>query len=379
MIEKVIALRQELHKYPEVSNKEYKTAERIEQFISSYAPSEIINLSKTGKAFVFNGKKQGKTIVFRAELDALPIMENSTRSYSSVHKNVAHVCGHDGHMSILAGLAYKISKNPPKRGKAVLLFQPAEEVEQGAKDIVEDKKFKKLQPDYIFALHNIPGVSKHKIVLKKGCFTAASKGMTVKLYGKTSHAAEPEKGISPANAISLIIKKLDELTKEKTLFNDVILATVIHVQLGEISFGTSPGYAEIRITLRSFENNDMTLLTDHIEKIIHEISTNERLKNEIFYSEDFPATNNDIECLNYVEKSAKENQLEIETKKHPFKWSEDFGYYSQLYQTCLFGLGSGKSQPALHNQNYDFPDDIIETGINVFFNIYKRINVQNDR
>ncbi len=379
MIPKIIELRHQLHQNPEVSNNEFNTSERIVNFVKPFLPNEIIHLGKTAKAFVFKGKEAGKTVIFRAELDALPIEEKSSLAYASANQNVSHVCGHDGHMAILAGLAQKIANEAPKYGKVVLLFQAAEEVEQGAREVIEDPKFKELEADYIFALHNIPGIEKHTIVLKSGSFSAASKGMTVKLFGKTAHAAEPENGISPANAISKIINQLHELKENKSLFNDLALLTIIHIQLGEISFGTSPGYAEMRVTLRSFENKDMDILSAHAEKIINEISKAENLDCSISYSEEFPASVNKDECLNYVEESARQHNLTIEIIEKPFKWSEDFGYYSQDYKSCLFGLGSGISQPPLHNPHYDFPDEIIESGINIFYSIYKKINLQNDR
>ena len=372
MNQDIIVLRREIHKHPEVSNAEYNTSERIINFIKKYNPDEIIKLGETGIAFAFNGKKKGKTVVFRSELDALPIQEKSGVEYTSINDHIAHSCGHDGHMAILSGLAQKISENRPTKGRVILLFQPAEEVEQGARDVVENQKFKKLKPDYIFALHNVPGFEKHKIVLKKGSFASASKGMAFKLSGKTSHAAEPENGISPADAISQIIKKLHELGDNKELFKDFVLLTIIHIQLGEISFGTSPGYAELRITLRAFENEDMELLTDNCEKIIKKISKAEKLSCEISYSEAFPATVNNDACVGIVEQSAKQIDLDIQNIEKPFKWSEDFGYFTEKYDACYFGLGSGKDQPQLHNPDFDFPDDIIETGINLFYAIYKK-------
>ncbi len=379
MNRKIIKLRQELHKHPEVSNKEYNTSERIINYVKKFNPDELIKLGETGVAFVFNGKEQGKTVVFRAELDALPIREMSGLKYSSVNDHIAHSCGHDGHMAILTGLAQRVSENRPARGRVVLLFQPAEEVEQGARDVVENQKFINFKPDYLFALHNVPGFEKHQIILKKGSFASASKGMTIKLRGKTAHAAEPQNGISPANAISEIIKKLHELGANKTPFKDFVLLTIIHIQLGEISFGTSPGYAEIRVTLRAFENEDMDLLTRSCEKLITEISKAEKLACEFLYSEAFPATVNNDECVRIVERSAKHLGLTIENIEKPFKWSEDFGYFTQKYDACYFGLGSGKNQPPLHNPDFDFPDEIIETGINIFNSIYKNTNFKNDK
>lgn len=373
MNEKIVRLRQELHKHPEISNDEFDTSERIINHVKQYKPDETIKLGETGVAFAFNGKEKGKTLVFRAELDALPIQEKSGLEYASINEHIAHSCGHDGHMAILTGLIQKVAENRPKRGRVVMLFQPAEEVEQGARDVVENPIFINMKPDYMFALHNVPGFEKNKIVLKNGSFASASKGMTICLTGKTAHAAEPQNGISPADAIAEIIQKLHALREDKTLFTDFILLTIIHIQMGEISFGTSPGYAELRVTLRAFENDDMEVLTDSCEKIMREISKAEKLDCTISYNEAFPATMNSDVCVGMVEHAAKQSDLDIQRIEKPFKWSEDFGYFSEKYDACYFGLGSGKDQPPLHNPDFDFPDDIIESGANLFYAIYTKL------
>lgn len=377
MNKEIINTRHLLHKNPELSNQEFNTSLIISEFLNNLKPDKVIEISKTGKLFIFDSGNAGNTSVFRADMDALPIQEENNMDYQSQTKGVAHSCGHDGHMAIVLGLAQKISLNRPETGKVVLLFQPAEESEQGAMDIVNDSKFKELKADYIFGLHNIPKEEKHKIIVKEGSFAAASKGMTIKLFGKSSHAAEPEKGISPADAISKIINELHHLRDEKTIFSDLILLTIINIKLGEIAFGTSPGYAEIRITLRAFEDTDMTILSNQTENIINTIAKQEQLKVEINYSEVFPATVNNSECLDFVIKSAKINKYKLEAIDKPFKWSEDFGYYSEKYKTAFFGLGSGTNQPALHNSDYNFPDEILETGTNLFYEIYKSINLKN--
>lgn len=374
MNEELIKIRQLLHQNPELANQEFETSKRISNFMDKYHPDTAIDVSKTGKLFVFDSKQDGPTTVFRADMDALPIYEENNIEYTSLNKGVAHLCGHDGHMTIVLGLAKKISENRPLKGKVVLLFQPAEESEQGARDVVNSSEFKALNPDFIFGLHNIPKAPMHQILVKSGSFAAASKGMTIKLYGKSSHAAEPEKGISPASAIAKIIQKLHILRDDTSLFSDVILLTIINIKLGEIAFGTSPGYAEIRITLRSFKNEDMELLTNETAQIITEISKQEQLKIDIEYSEVFPATINNENCLNLIKQSAEINQYDLKEIENPFKWSEDFGYYSEKYHTGFFGLGSGIKQAALHNPDFDFPDEIIATGVNLFNQIYKSIH-----
>ncbi|WP_321280942.1 amidohydrolase [Marinifilum fragile] len=374
MNSKLIALRHQLHSQPELSNKEYKTAQTIVDFMVDYHPYEVIHLGDTGRAFVFKGAEEGKTTVFRAELDALPIEENTRVKYASIYNGVSHACGHDGHMTILAGMAQQLSANPPLKGKVILLFQPAEEVEQGAKDVLFHPKFADLKPDYMFALHNVPGQETNTILLRRGSFSAASKGMTIGLKGKTSHAAEPEKGRNPAIAISKISRELNDLLNNKALFTDHTLLTFIYIRMGEQSFGTSAGSGEMGVTLRSFENVDMMVLTQKSEEIVHRIAAEENLEYSIAYHEEFPATVNQDECVDMLQDLAEEHNLSYKYMDKPFKWSEDFGYFSQKYTCGFFGLGAGVDQAALHHPDYDFPDEIIETGLTIFTGLYQKIN-----
>jgi len=145
-IQDIIELRHNLHQHPEISNREKQTSARISEFVQRYHPDKTIDISHTGKAFVFEGKNPGPTVMFRAELDALPILEHTDVPYSSQNSGVSHACGHDGHMSMVAGLAPFIAENRPEKGRVVLLFQPAEEVEQGARDVVESAAFTDIAP-----------------------------------------------------------------------------------------------------------------------------------------------------------------------------------------------------------------------------------------
>ncbi len=371
----LISLRHHLHKNPELSGNENNTSDTIRKFVNKHAPSYMLNLGDTGLAFVFDSETPGETTMFRAELDALPITEQNNIEYESTHKGIAHLCGHDGHMTIVAGLAKELANNPPKKGKIVLLFQPAEETGEGAHAVIQDKKFNKIEPDYIFALHNIPGAALGNVLVKEDTFAAASKGMTIKLLGKTSHAAEPDKGISPTNAIADIIGEVNKIKSELLhIFSDKILLTIVNIQLGEIAFGTSPGYAEIRITLRAFNDPDLDSLTEMLETHIYKIAKTEQLNAEIIYSEVFPATTNSSICNDIIKNSAVAAGLKVEELKEPFNWSEDFGYFTQKIKGGFFGFGSGENQPALHNPNFDFPDELIEKGIKVFNEIIKQIH-----
>ena len=372
--EKLSQLRRQLHKHPELSGKERYTARTISNLFQSLTPDEIIyGLGGNGAAFIFNGNQPGKTILFRSELDALPIKEINTFDYHSEQEGVAHKCGHDGHMVILTGLAQKIAANLNFSGRVIFLFQPAEETGEGARLVLDDEKFKSIKPDYVFALHNLPGFSENKIIFREGVFTAASKGMVIKLPGKTSHAAEPEKGINPAKAVSKILEGLINIPSRENIFKDFTLITIVHTVLGEIAFGTSAGYAEIRATLRSFSNQDMEQLTRFAEELVHNICRGEKIVPEISYQEEFPACENHSYAVNVITEAAGKLGLETETIKIPFKWSEDFGWFLQQFPGAIFGLGAGKKHPALHNPDYDFPDMIISAGVEMFFEIAKQL------
>lgn len=374
-----VELRRKLHKHPDLSHKEHNTSQIIRQMLVSFKPDKLIDWGETGLLCVFSGKKPGLTVMFRAEMDGLPIEEKSDLEYKSESLGVSHVCGHDGHMVMLLGLVENLSFNRPVKGSVVILFQPAEEVGEGAAEFVIHPCFNKIKPDMVYALHNIPGEERNKIFVKSGNITAASKGLTLFLKGKTSHAAEPEKGVSPVNALSEIIRKMNKLQLEYNNSNANIWITIVHILLGENAFGTSPGDAEVRMTLRSFDNETMDRLCKQVKLVLKEVAQNEKLDYSISYSEIFPATFNNVDCVNVIKKAANMCKLEVESLSNPYRWSEDFGYLTQKVKGGFFGIGSGLSQPALHNPDYDFPDNILESGIDMFVAIARLSGVVYER
>ncbi|MBI9067361.1 MAG: amidohydrolase [Salinivirgaceae bacterium] len=373
-IKHLINFRQSLHQNPELSGNEEFTAEALKRTIIRFHPDDIIdNIGGYGVAFIFKAKADGPTIMFRAEMDALPIHELNDLDYASRADGVGHQCGHDGHMAIMVGIAERISKNRPTKGKIVLLFQPSEETGDGAQAVIDDPNFYRISPDLCFSMHNIPGFPEGSIILKNQTFTAASQGLIVKLNGKTSHAAEPEKGISPAIAMAKIIECIHEIPEKQYLFNDFVLATVVHARLGERTFGTAPGQAEILITLRSYDDADIDILIEHTKSAIHLISNHERLEVNISFTDIYPSTQNNPKLVSMVSDITKKLKYKLITLEKPFPWAEDFAQFSQKFKSVMFGLGAGEDHPKLHNADYNFPDEIIPYGINVYDEIYKEL------
>ncbi|MBC5991587.1 amidohydrolase [Pontibacter cellulosilyticus] len=367
----ICTFRQDLHKHPELSGNENLTAARIIKFLEKYKPDCIISgLGGTGVTAIFEGEiKDGPAILFRAELDALPILEVNDMQYTSTVEGVSHKCGHDGHMAILAGLAKLLHRKPITKGKIILLFQPAEETGQGAWAVLKDDRFGQLEPDYVFALHNLPGFTANQVVVREHTFAAASTGMIVELFGLESHAAEPENGLNPGQAMAELILAFNNLILDKSRFKDLTLLTVIHARLGEIAFGTNPGFATVMATLRSFQQADLDLLKNLTTDAVKEIAGKYNLRYKISFTEEFPATVNHQDAVNQVKAAAKTLELDLQEAVNPFKWSEDFGHFTRKYKGALFGLGAGTHQSQLHHADYDFPDSIIPTGATLFYTI----------
>ncbi|MBK0382772.1 amidohydrolase [Pedobacter sp. SD-b] len=372
VLDHLVSVRRHLHQNPDISGFEEKTSEfLLTEFIKLNTSEIIEKIAGFGFLVVFDSKIEGDSLLFRAELDGLPIQETSELPYKSTINGKGHQCGHDGHMTILLGLALFLTKHPIQKGKVSLLFQPAEETGEGATAVITDKKFANLKFDEVFALHNLPGYDYGAIVVKENAFTAAVKSMVIKLEGKTAHAAEPENGINPALAVADILQKVEALNFNHPKDDNFKLATLIYVNIGSMAYGVSAADAELHYTTRSWSNENLDDLVSDILDIVASVAANHRLKAKHFFLENFYANINDKNSVGIVRKAADNLGLQLLENDFPFKWGEDFGYFTKKYKGCLFGLGAGKEHPALHHPDYDFPDEIIETGINIFKGIIK--------
>jgi amidohydrolase len=374
LLKELVTFRKMLHANPEVSGKEYNTAKRVAEFLKSCMPTKIIeNIGGTGIVAVFDSGKSGKSVMFRAELDALPIQEINTFEHASTIAGVSHKCGHDGHTTVLLGLARTLSEQKPKTGKIFLLFQPAEEDGEGAKAVFADPRFEALKPDYIYAFHNLPAYPLNQIVVKNNSFTAAVKSIIIKLNGKTAHAAEPENGLNPALAIAEIMQRSAKLSNNDPKRNDFTLITPIHIEMGEIAYGISAGYGEVRLTIRTWDEETMKKLTADIINCIDKASENHQMAITHSWTQEFYANQNDDEAIALIKETANSLSFDIFERKFPFKWGEDFGLFTQHFKGAMFGIGSGEKSPSLHNPDYDFPDEILPVAIQLFHKISLRI------
>ncbi|MCQ2304765.1 MAG: amidohydrolase [Bacteroidales bacterium] len=366
----IIELRHLLHSQAELSEQEKVTNCIVNEWISKTHPDlQIEKIGGYGLAALYKGKHPGKRILLRADIDALHIPESNVMDYRSQHDGVSHKCGHDGHTAILCGVAQALSECRPEKGEVVLLFQPAEETGQGAKAILSDPQFAQIVPDSAYGLHNLPGFAAGQVLVRKGCFAAASFGLKLVFDGKTAHASQPETGKSPSELLAVLIHQLEKKREMLKVVKPLTTFVITHAVLGEETFGVAPGHAEIWLTLRSFDDRNLEMLADQVIALCQAKAKDYLFDFQFTMHEAFAGTHSNDNNVAFIENAAKRLGLSLGHLTEPFRWSEDFGRFGAVCPIGFFGLGSGFSQPALHNPDYDFPDAILETGIRMFLEI----------
>jgi len=373
--EDIARFRRQLHARPELSEHEHETATAIVVRLAATHPTNIVDglgTMQTGLCAIYDSGEPGPVVLIRAELDALPIQESNTFGHRSTVSGVSHKCGHDGHMATLVAVAESLRSRPVSRGKVYLLFQPAEETGTGASAVLADARFQALDaPDYVYAFHNVPKYPLGQVLLRKGLFAQGSVGFIARYRGKTSHSSYPEHGINPSAAVTALVAAVNRF--DETLADSVeapVLGTVSYAQLGSAekgpNFGTTPGEGVVMGVVRAHKTSDLDRVRDELTSLAERLTGDSGLEHELSWHEAFAATESDDDCVTTIEAAAAQAGLDARYLDDPFRWSEDFGYFTAAYRGAFFGLGSGTDQPQLHDDGYDYPDELINIGADIY-------------
>ena len=304
-------------------------------------------------------RTQAPTLAFRADIDALP---------------GGHLCGHDGHTTILLRFARKVAESS-RRCHIMLIFQPEEETGMGARKIIESGILQRYDIRGIFGLHNLPGYAKNCVVLNRHTFAAASTGVIYSLSGRPTHASTPELGLNPALASAQIIQRVLALNGGNPESRSFRQATMICCHVGDEEFGVSPGTGKVMFTLRAYTNDEMEHLTADVDAIVVEVAQQQGLRMTKELREPFRATENSASVVDELHALFTHQGLSVSMMDHPFRWSEDFADFLHHFPGMFFGIGIGEDARPLHDAEYQFSTDIIATAVNCFELIMNNVSI----
>lgn len=368
---KLSEIRHSLHQLAEPSGCEVQTQNFLLNQLEALQPSFIHTFDNSRNILVvYDTGKPGQTLLFRGDFDAVRVDETINVPYGSNTLGVSHKCGHDGHAAILLGLAEQIHDHPLANGRVLLFFQAAEETGQGAQHLLDTGILDQYQPDEVFALHNIPGEPLGTVICRPESFTCSVISCDIELHGHTAHASEPLNALCPYPVAKCIADQLLGFNQYDMDRDDFCLLTLVEFRIGEQAYGVAAGHGVLRFTLRAKNDEVLQQMKVELVQVVeNEVDKVQGLTSSISWKEYFAASKNQSSAVEKLQRASEDCGLEYKHKKAPFSWGEDFGLLTQHYNGALFGLGSGEQQPALHHQHFDFPDELLEIGVQLFYTI----------
>ncbi|HDP26464.1 MAG TPA: amidohydrolase, partial [Deltaproteobacteria bacterium] len=342
--EEMIRLRRDFHQHPELGFQEKRTAGVIAEYLRTVGVSIQEGIGKTGVIGLLSGKLPGKTLLLRADMDALPIQEQTGAAYASVHENIMHACGHDGHMAILLGTARTLSElRNAFTGTVKFVFQPAEENLGGAREMIRDGVLENPRVDGAFGLHIINQIPVGMIAYRSGAIMAAMDSFMIRIKGKGGHSAMPEGGID-----AIAIAAQVALTIQGLIQKELSPLTPLIVNVGSFHGGTAANViaetVELTGTVRCLDEQVRKSIPGRMERILRGITTSMRGDFELEYSSGYPPTINNARMTELVrllaiEVAGADSVFEVP----PTMASEDMSFYLQQVPGSYFYVGGGNA------------------------------------
>ncbi|CAM1649682.1 Peptidase M20 [Bartonella choladocola] len=351
-------LRHQIHSNPETGFEEKATSAIVGKLLREWG-YELSHLAGTGIVATLKAGEGKKTLGLRADMDALPVNEQTGLPYASKNAGKMHACGHDGHTSSLLTAARYLARTKQFSGTLHLIFQPAEEGLGGARRMVDEGIFDKFPCDAIFGYHNVPGIPAGNFCFIPGAATAASDRARIIIKGKSGHGAQPETAIDPIVVGAAIVSSLQTIVSRNVSPLQSAVVTVASFHAGE-AYNIIPATAELKLTIRSYDEKIRNLLEKRIREIVEFQANVFGAKCEIDYFRLNPACENDKALTEFARRVAEEafGKEAIEERSQPFTFSEDFSYMLQKKQGCYLFIGNGNTAN-LHSDHYNFNDELL--------------------
>ncbi len=363
------SIRQDFHKNPELSEKEYRTMDEISRILDSWGIEYQKGVAETGIVAIVRGKKEGKTVALRSDIDALPITEDNDVPYKSENDGISHACGHDAHITIALGAAKIIkSMEDVLCGNVKFFFQPAEETVGGAERMIKAGCMENPKVEHVLGLHVSPNVEVGKLELRYGKMNASSDMITIIARGKSAHGANPEKSIDPIVIAANIILALQTIvSRNLSPLNSAVFT------IGSLHAGTKgniiPDDVRMECILRTLDNDTRAYMKTRICNIVENVARAYGGEGKVIIQESYAPLINDDETVAKIEEVAKQ-VVGIENISHVQSaelFAEDFSYFTQVAPSCFYNLGCGNEKRnivhPLHNSKFDIDEECLVIGV----------------
>lgn len=383
-------IRQDIHRHPELAFAETRTAAMVAALLRMWGIEVHEGIGRTGVVGVMrfgNHPEEGPGLGLRADMDALPIEEQTGKPYSSVRRGLMHACGHDGHTAALLGAARHLSGLKAQgacsqwNGTLHLIFQPAEECGLdggGALAMMRDGLFERFPCERIFAMHNAPSQPVGKVLTRAGPMMASSDRVDVTIRGEGGHAAFPHRSADPVLAVAALVMSLQSIVSRNVDPQDTAVISVGRMLAGERgTYNVIPALARLELSVRALDAQVRVLLERRIGELARLQSESFNCSAQVNYMHGYPVLVNDASCSALVEKVAREcfGSTMVDGQTSAITGSEDFASMLEVRPGCYFLMGNGNAPGScmVHHPGYDFNDELLPASIRMWIGLCREV------
>jgi amidohydrolase len=363
----LIAFRRDLHAHPELAFAEHRTSGLVAAALQQLGLEVHAGLAGTGVVGVLRCGDAKRMVGLRADMDALPIVEQGERAHISRHAGVHHGCGHDGHTAMLLGAARHLARSRGFDGAVAFIFQPAEEGRGGAREMVKQGLFERFPCDSVFALHNWPDLPAGTAASRPGAIMAAADRFDIVVRGRGGHAAQPHRSPDAVLAAAELVTQLHTIVSRRVPPTENAVLSVTRISGGQ-SHNVLPSAVELTGTVRSFDARVQDTIENAIRGIAAGVAQGSGTTIEVDYNRYYPATLNTPDGASLALEAARQAGLDAVLAPAPAFTSEDFAFMLQQRPGAYLWLGQGRraDDVPLHHPSYDFNDDALAGGVRWF-------------
>ncbi|MGJ8618387.1 MAG: M20 aminoacylase family protein [Sulfitobacter sp.] len=365
--------RQHLHTIPELGVECHKTAAFVAERLREFGVDELHEgLATTGMVAIINGKGEGPTIGLRADMDGLPIVEETGVEYASTHAGRMHACGHDGHTTMLLGAAKYLAETRNFSGRVALIFQPAEETGGGAEVMVKEGVMERFDIAQVYALHNLPDLETGSFSTTPGPIMAAVDTFHIHIQGKGGHGAMPHETRDPVTAACGIAQAIQTIVSRNHMATQDLVVSVTQIHTGSAD-NVIPDKAYINGTVRTFNKDVQAMVMRRMAQIVAGQAASYDVEAKLEYDVGYPATINDAPKAAFAADVARDvaGEAHVIADQEREMGAEDFSYMLEKRPGAYLFLGQGAGA-GLHHPEYNFNDDVAPVGASFFARIVEQ-------